>query len=75
MNVTLPGKAKKTERMFLIADPVLKVNVDDDNDVRMTEGQWATSAVEEFGRALSKYIGYGSGSSPSHGGADAQGDE
>ncbi len=73
MNVTLPGKAKKTERMFLVADPVLKVG-DDENDVRMTEGQWATSAVEEFGKALSRYIGYGSGSSPSHGGADAQGD-
>ena len=74
MNVTLPGKAKKTERMFLIADPVLKTG-DDENDVRMTEGQWATSAVEEFGRALSRYIGYGSGNSPSHGGADAQGNE
>lgn len=71
MNVTEPGKAKKTERMFLPAEPVLTNG--EDKDALMTEGQWATSAVVEFGKALSRYIGYGSGS-PSPGGADAGGD-
>ena len=33
-----------------------------EGEQRMTEGDWATSAVREFADALRKYAGYGSGS-------------
>ena len=75
MNVTKPGEAKKTTRMLLVSEPVLRKPDAGPDDVAMTEGEWATSSVSDFAIALRKYIGYGSGSSPSHGGADAQGDE
>ncbi|WP_289241705.1 primase-helicase family protein [Delftia sp.] len=56
MNVTRPGQAKKTERMFLVTEPILGEGAQ-----RMTEGDWATSAVRDFADALRKYSGYGSG--------------
>lgn len=57
MNVVRPGQAKKTERMLLVTEPILG-----EGEQRMTEGDWATSAVREFADALRKYAGYGSGS-------------
>ncbi|MFD2754276.1 primase-helicase family protein [Comamonas terrae] len=57
MNVTRVGEAKKTERMFLVCDPVLG-----EGEARMTEGQWATDCVKGFEDYLRKYLGYGSGS-------------
>ncbi|GKS96933.1 primase-helicase family protein [Acidovorax sp. SUPP2825] len=76
MNVTRPGAAKKTERMLLVAEPVLKDPAAGPDSPGMTEGEWATSAVKDFGDALRRYIGYGSGSgSPSHDGDSHTGDE
>ena len=65
MNVTRPGAAKKTERMFLVTDPVLRAADASPDSPAMTEGEWASSAVKGFGDALRKYMGYGAGS-PSH---------
>ena len=62
MNVTRPGQAKKTERMFLVADPVLRAADADPDAPGMTEGEWASEAVKSFGDALRRYSGYGSGS-------------
>ncbi|HBK00255.1 MAG TPA: cell division protein FtsK [Delftia acidovorans] len=67
MNVTRPGAAKKTERMFLVTDPIFG-----EGDQRMTEGEWATTAVRDFGDALRKYMGYGSGA-PSPDGQEPEG--
>ena len=72
MNVTKPGEAKKTTRMLLVSEPVLRKPDAGPDDVAMTEGEWATSSVSDFAIALRKYIGYGSGS-PSHDGSDADG--
>lgn len=72
MNVTRPGAAKKTERMLLVAEPVLRKPDAHADDPAMTEGEWASSAVSDFGDALRKYIGYGSGS-PSHEAESQQG--
>lgn len=69
MNVTRPGEAKKTTRMLLVNEPVLK---GPDAEQAMTETEWASSSVTDFGTALRKYIGYGSGS-PSHDGAEPAG--
>lgn len=73
MNVTRPGAAKKTERMLLVADPVLRAPDARPDDPAMTEGEWASGAVKDFGDALRKYIGYGSGS-PSLDGQQSEGD-
>lgn len=73
MNVTRPGAAKKTERVLLVAEPVLRKPDAGPDDTAMTETEWATSAVSEFGEALRKYLGYGSGS-PSHDGSQSEGD-
>ena len=67
MNVTRPGAAKKTERMFLVTDPILG-----EGEQRMTESDWATTAVRDFGDALRKYMGYGSGA-PSPEGHEPEG--
>lgn len=67
MNVTRPGAAKKTERMFLVTEPILG-----EGEQRMTEGEWATTAVRDFGDALRKYVGYGSGA-PSPEGHEPEG--
>ncbi len=72
MNVTKPGEAKKTTRMLLVSEPVLRKPDAGPDDVAMTEGEWASSSVSDFAIALRKYIGYGSGS-PSHDGSDADG--
>lgn len=72
MNVAKPGEVKKTTRMLLVSEPVLKKPDAGPDDVAMTEGEWATSSVSDFEKALKKYIGYGSGS-PSHDGGDADG--
>jgi putative DNA primase/helicase len=72
MNVTKVGESKKAVRMLLVADPVLRKPDAGPDDVAMTEGEWATTSVVDFGVALRKYIGYGSGS-PSHDGSDADG--
>ena len=72
MNVAKPGEVKKTTRMLLVSEPVLKQPDAGPDDVAMTEGEWATSSVSDFDKALKKYIGYGSGS-PSHDGSDADG--
>lgn len=72
MNVAKPGEVKKTTRMLLVSEPVLKKPDAGPDDVAMTEGEWATSSVSDFDKALKKYIGYGSGS-PSHDGGDADG--
>ena len=72
MNVTRPGEAKKTTRMLLVCEPVLRKPDAGPDDVTMTETEWATSSVTDFGVALRKYIGYGSGS-PSHDGSNADG--
>lgn len=72
MNVAKPGEVKKTTRMLLVSEPVLKQPGAGPDDVAMTEGEWATSSVSDFDKALKKYIGYGSGS-PSHDGGDADG--
>lgn len=57
MNVTRPDEPKKTERMFLVCDPVLG-----EGEARVTEGQWATDCVKRFEESLRKYLGYGTGS-------------
>ena len=72
MNVTKVGESKKAVRMLLVSDPVLRKPDAGPDDVAMTEGEWATTSVVDFGVALRKYIGYGSGS-PSHDGGDADG--
>lgn len=72
MNVTKPGEAKKTTRMLLVSEPVLRKPDAGPDDVAMTEGEWASSSVTDFAQALRKYVGYGSGS-PSHDGGDADG--
>ena len=72
MNVTKVGESKKAVRMLLVSDPVLRKPDAGPDDVAMTEGEWATTSVVDFGVALRKYIGYGSGS-PSHDGSDADG--
>ena len=72
MNVTKVGESKKAVRMLLVADPVLRKPDAGPDDVAMTEGEWATTSVVDFGIALRKFIGYGSGS-PSHDGGDADG--
>jgi putative DNA primase/helicase len=72
MNVTKVGESKKAVRMLLVADPVLRKPDAGPDDVAMTEGEWATTSVVDFGVALRKFIGYGSGS-PSHDGSDADG--
>jgi hypothetical protein len=59
MNVEQPGGGKKTTRMYLVAEPVLQQQ---EGDNRMTEGEWATSCVADFGECLRRYLGYGSGS-------------
>ncbi|MCI5068436.1 DUF5906 domain-containing protein [Acidovorax sp.] len=72
MNVVKPGEAKKTTRMLLVSEPVLRKPDAGPDDVAMTEGEWASSSVTDFAQALRKYVGYGSGS-PSHDGGDADG--
>ena len=61
MNVTRLGAAKKTERMLLVAEPVLKDPTGPADSPAMTESEWATSCVQDFGDALRKFV-YGSGS-------------
>lgn len=73
MNVTRPGAAKKTERVLLVAEPVLRAPDAKPEDPAMTESEWASSAVKDFGDALRRYIGYGSGS-PSLDGQQSEGD-
>lgn len=73
MNVTRPDKAKKTERMLLVAEPVLRQPDAGPDDVTMTEGEWATSAVRDFAVVLRRYVGFGSGS-PAPGSGEADGD-
>ncbi len=73
MNVTRPGAAKKTERVLLVAEPVLRAPDAKDDDPALTESEWASGAVKDFGDALRKYLGYGSGS-PSHDGDSPDGD-
>ncbi|WP_236884671.1 hypothetical protein [Delftia tsuruhatensis] len=53
--------------MLLVTDPIFG-----DGEQRMTEGEWATTAVRDFGDALRKYMGYGSGA-PSPEGHEPEG--
>lgn len=73
MNVTRPGAAKKTERVLLVADPVLRAPDAPPDAPGMTESEWASGAVKDFGEALRKFVDYGSGS-PSHDGQQPKGD-
>jgi hypothetical protein len=69
MNVAQPGAARKSHRMLLVAEPVLG-----EGQSKMTEGAWATKAVESFEGELRKYLGYGAGS-PAPDSAAAEGNE
>lgn len=73
MNVTRPGAAKKTERVLLVCDPVLRAPDAHPDDPAMTESEWASGVVKDFGDALRKFVGYGSGS-PSHDEQQPEGD-
>ena len=52
---------KKAERMFLTIDPPLDKK----------EGEWATQCKEDFDKALSRYLGLGSGYPRSPDGSDS----
>ena len=69
MNVAQPGFARKSHRMLLVTEPNFG-----EGDSKMTEGAWATKAVESFEGELRKYLGYGAGS-PAPDSAAAEGNE
>lgn len=73
MNVVEPGPEgrKKTTRMLLVAEPVLKKS---DDEVGMTESEWASSAVADFETHLRNYLGW-QPRSPGSGDQGQEGDQ
>lgn len=66
--------AKKAERMFLVAEPVLAQVEKDGRLETETQGAWATATVESFEAHLKVYMGWSGTPSP-HGDDKSKGDK